>query len=309
MKFAEARPRIPALTLMFELWSNREKRYTRGEIAVYYGIYMPNFGEHVTLNTIALLAQEAEMAGWDGFFLWDHILFAQSLPLVDPWIALTIAALKTQRIRLGPLVTPIPNRHPWILARESVALDHLSHGRLIQGVGIGGDWWREYSGFGSQFNAKVQGAMLDEGLEVLLGLWSADSFSYSGMYYRVDDVQFLPAPIQKPHIPIWVAAIWPHRPPLRRAAHWNGVFPLQSEGKMSPDDVRNMLRYIHSYRTRTDPFDVVLDREVSNEGEAETTLMDEYAEAGVTWWLESFNHNHSTELIRKRILQGPPKKG
>ncbi len=217
-------------------------------------------------------------------------------------------ALKTQRIRLGPLVTPIPNRHPWILARESVDLDHLSAGRLVQGVGIGGDWWREYSGFGSSFNAKVHGAMLDEGLEVLLGLWSGDSFSYNGMYYQVDDVRFLPTPIQKPHIPIWVAAIWPHKPPLRRAARWNGVFPLQSESKMSPDDVRDMLRYIHSYRTRADPFDVILDRAVSNEGESETTLMADYAEAGVTWWLESFNHNHSTEIMRKRILQGPPKK-
>jgi alkanesulfonate monooxygenase SsuD/methylene tetrahydromethanopterin reductase-like flavin-dependent oxidoreductase (luciferase family) len=272
-----------------------------------YGIYMPNFGECASPNTLATLANEAELAGWDGFFLWDHILFAQALPLTDPWIALAAMALKTQHIRLGPLVTPIARYQPWKLARESVALDHLSAGRLVQGVGIGDDWWREYSSFGDLSNVRIHANMLDEGLEVLKGLWSGDSLSYKGRYYQVDNAQFLPPPIQKPHIPIWVAAIWPNKSPLRRAAHWNGVFPLQSEVKMSPHDVRDMLSYIFNYRTKMDPFDVILDSQVSNEKKEELSIIADYAEAGATWWLVSFNHNHSVEIVRKRILQGPPR--
>jgi alkanesulfonate monooxygenase SsuD/methylene tetrahydromethanopterin reductase-like flavin-dependent oxidoreductase (luciferase family) len=274
-----------------------------------YGIYVPNFGECATPNTLAALANEAEMAGWDGFFLWDHILFAEALPLTDPWIALAAMALKTKYIRLGPLVTPIARCQPWKLARESVALDHLSVGRLVQGVGIGEDCWREYSSFGDLSNVRTHADMLDEGLEVLKGLWSGDSFSYKGRYYQVDNARFLPPPIQKPNIPIWVAAIWPNKSPLRRAANWNGVFPLQSEVKMTPNDVRDMLIYIFSYRTKMDPFEVILDSQFSNEGKVEPSIIADYAEAGATWWLISFNHNHSAEIVRKRILQGPPKIG
>lgn len=270
-----------------------------------FGIYLPNFGEYANPNTLAALANEAEEAGWDGFFLWDHVLFSQVLPLTDPWIGLAAMALKTKYIRLGPLVTPIPRRHLEKLARESVALDQLSGGRMIQGVGIGGDWWRELSSFGNTSSDRTRAAMLDEGLTVLIGLWSGNPFSFQGNFYQIDNVQFLPPPLQQPRIPIWLAAVWPNTRPLRRAAQWDGVFPLQSEGKMTPNQVREMVCYIQRYRTATGTFDVVLDSQVSEEKE-DVEILVQYAAAGVTWWLESFKHTHSTEMVRKRILQGPP---
>src|SRR5579863_1554577 len=113
-----------------------------------YGLYLPNFGACATARELADLARAAEDAGWDGFFLWDHIAFNEPVPFVDPWVALAAIATNTERIRLGPLVTPLPRRRPQKVARESVTLDHLSGGRLVLGVGIGGDWWREYSAFG-----------------------------------------------------------------------------------------------------------------------------------------------------------------
>jgi alkanesulfonate monooxygenase SsuD/methylene tetrahydromethanopterin reductase-like flavin-dependent oxidoreductase (luciferase family) len=275
---------------------------------MHYGIYIPVFGEYASPSTLADLACEAELAGWDGFYIWDHVLFSQTLQFTDPWIALSAIALKTKKIRLGPLVTPLPRRRPWKVARETVAIDHLSGGRLIQGVGIGGDWWREYSGFGEVADAKIHSAMLDESLEVLAGLWSGSVFTYHGKYYQVNEVQFLPTPIQAPHIPIWTTVIWPNKPPLKRAARWDGIFPLQSKGPMTPDNIREMLSYIQRYRTNDRPFDVVFDHDVSSSINVDIAIIDEYARAGVTWWLESFDYNHSTEMVQKYIRQGPPRK-
>src|SRR5215217_3461395 len=88
---------------------------------------------------LARLARAAEAAGWDGFFIWD-VFGGDSTapaPVVDPWIALAAIAATTERIRFGPMVTPLPRRRPWKLAREAASLDHLSDGRLILGVGIG----------------------------------------------------------------------------------------------------------------------------------------------------------------------------
>ena len=106
-----------------------------------FGIYLPNYGPFGNARTIADLARDAESAGWNGFFVWDHIAerdeTGASPPCADPWLALTAAALQTTSIKLGTTVTPLPRRRPHKLARETVTLDWLSNGRLILGVGIG----------------------------------------------------------------------------------------------------------------------------------------------------------------------------
>ena len=152
---------------------------------MYCGVHVPNFGPYGDARTLAELAHEAEEAGWDGFFLWDTIATGSaSYPLIDPWIALAAIALRTQRVRLGALVTPLPRRRPWKVARETVSLDHLSGGRLIVGVGIGvGSHEYEYPGEAS--DPKVCAAMLDEELDVLTGLWSGEPFHYDGVHYHV----------------------------------------------------------------------------------------------------------------------------
>jgi alkanesulfonate monooxygenase SsuD/methylene tetrahydromethanopterin reductase-like flavin-dependent oxidoreductase (luciferase family) len=156
------------------------------EDSVRYGVSVPNFGVGVDARAIAELAREAEEAGWDGFFLWDH-LFAFSpgpVPVVDPWVALTAVALSTSRVWLGPMVTPLPRRRPAKLARETASLDHLCGGRLILGVGIGAMPY-EHDYLGEEADMRVRGAMLDEGLEVLTGLWSGEPFGHRGEHYRV----------------------------------------------------------------------------------------------------------------------------
>src|SRR5260370_36188121 len=134
-----------------------------------FAINTPNFGSFGDGRLLAELAHEAEAAGCDGFFVWDHIGGSpeQATPMADQWIALTAMAMATNRIKLGPMVTTLPRRRPWKLARESVTLDRLSHGRLILGVGIGSDsFYKEYSQYGESPDDQRQARMLDEGLHV-----------------------------------------------------------------------------------------------------------------------------------------------
>ncbi|HEU5199002.1 MAG TPA: LLM class flavin-dependent oxidoreductase [Ktedonobacterales bacterium] len=199
-----------------------------------YGIHVPNFGDWPNPRTLAELAREAEETGWDGFFLWDHLQTDPVMPFADPWVALAAMAQQTERIRLGPLVTPLPRRRPWQVARETVSVDQLSGGRLVLGVGIGINGWREYSAFGEPTDKVLHGAMLDEGLEVLTSLWSGEPFSFQGQHYQAQDVCFLPKPVQQPRIPIWVAGIWPNKKPFRRAVRWDGIFAHLDDGERPP---------------------------------------------------------------------------
>jgi alkanesulfonate monooxygenase SsuD/methylene tetrahydromethanopterin reductase-like flavin-dependent oxidoreductase (luciferase family) len=279
-----------------------------------FAINTPNFGSFSDVRLMAELAHEAEDAGWDGLFVWDHIggSSLQAIPMADPWVVLTAMAMTTGRIKLGPIVTPLPRRRPWKLARESVTLDHLSQGRLILGVGLGSDnFYKEYSTYGESPNGTVHGAMLDEGLDVLVQLWSGKTVSYAGQHYQLHDALCLPAPLQRPRIPIWIAGVWPLKKPFRRAASFDGVCPLKyADQLMQPDDIKEMLAYLRQFRTSDEPFDVLASGNTSGTGRQKDldTIMP-YVAAGATWWQESFAGSDSEELeaVRTRIRQGPPR--
>jgi len=184
-----------------------------------YGIYLPSVDEFSDPALLAELAYEAEEEGWDGVFIWDHI--GQPNAAADPWVSLAAIALKTKRVKLGPIVTPVARRRPWKLARETVTMDHLSNGRLILGVGLG---WsdQEFEVFGENSEARIRAEKLDEGLEVLAGLWSGETFSFSGKHFQVKEACFTPQPIQSPRIPIWACGAWgDKKAPFRRAARWD----------------------------------------------------------------------------------------
>jgi alkanesulfonate monooxygenase SsuD/methylene tetrahydromethanopterin reductase-like flavin-dependent oxidoreductase (luciferase family) len=162
---------------------------------VRYAISIPNFGEWADPRTMVELAREAEAAGWDGFFLWDHIRFSTSpLPVQDPWVLLAAIATVTERMTIGPMVTPLPRRRPWVVARQAVSLDHLSNGRVLLGVGIGEPVDVELTAFGEQGDRTVRAAMLDEALSIIAGLWSGEEFSFNGDHYQLAPMTFLPRP-------------------------------------------------------------------------------------------------------------------
>jgi alkanesulfonate monooxygenase SsuD/methylene tetrahydromethanopterin reductase-like flavin-dependent oxidoreductase (luciferase family) len=171
-------------------------------------IGLPLFDALADPAVVARLAAEAEEAGWHGVFVWDHVRWNAPIQQVaDPWITMAAIATATERVRIGPMVTPLPRRRPVKVARETATLDRLSGGRLILGVGIGLDRFAgEFSKTGEQVDDRVRGEMLDEALEILAAAWSGEPVHHHGTHYTVDDIQFLPRPVQQPGIPVWAAA-------------------------------------------------------------------------------------------------------
>ena len=274
-----------------------------------YALYMPNFGTSADPQRVADLAREAEEAGWDGFFLSDNILWTdpQAQPVGDPWVLLAAIAVATSRVRLGTLVTPLPRRRPWSVARQATTIDHLSNGRLILGVGSGGDWFGDYSAFGEPADDTTHAELLDEALTVIAGLWSGAPFSFDGAHYHVQNAQFLPRPVQQPRIPIWVGGVWPHKKPFRRAARWDGVAAEGGATHLTPQDYRAIVPYLAALRDAATPFDVTALGETAGADPASVAKVAAYAEAGVTWWLEWINGGRDLlAQMHQRIRQGPP---
>src|SRR3954453_18670693 len=173
------------------------------------GIFVAPFEELADARALARLAKRAEEKGWDGFFLWDHVDYrAPVTALADPWVCMAAIACATDRILTGPLVTPPARRRIHKLARETVTLDRLSGGRLIFGAGLGSDNSCEFSKCGEEADAKVRARLLDDGLAQLVRYWEGE---------------FEPRPVQQPRIPVWAAATYPNRRPLRRAGAWGGL--------------------------------------------------------------------------------------
>jgi alkanesulfonate monooxygenase SsuD/methylene tetrahydromethanopterin reductase-like flavin-dependent oxidoreductase (luciferase family) len=278
-----------------------------------FGIDIPNFGgDYANVRLIAEVAHEAEEAGWDGFFVWDHIgANWGEQAFCDPWMLLTAIALRTERLQLGPMVTPLPRRRPWKVAREVITLDQVSNGRAILGVGLGEG--SEYSAYHEPGDDREHGEMLDEALDILQGLWSGEAFSYSGKHYQIENVLHLPRPVQPAGIPIWVAGWWPKRKPMRRAARWQGAFPLHrgtDDDQMTPAAFQECLAFIRSQQTaeqaRT-PYDLVhVGRATYTDRGADAAQIEAYAAAGVTWWLEGAERGEKLADIRQHIRQGPP---
>lgn len=190
-----------------------------------YAFYTANFGFFGEAAALADYGAGAEAAGWDGDFIWDHLQVPGMEPTVDPWVALTAMAMRTERLVLRPMITPVPRRDIAKLARETVSIDHLSDGRLVLGVGLGWNAFPEFVGFGHEPDLKSRGAMLDEALDVLAALWSSDAVEHRGEHYTVSCDGF-GRPVREPRIPIWVGGTWPSKKPIRRAARWDGVFPI-----------------------------------------------------------------------------------
>jgi alkanesulfonate monooxygenase SsuD/methylene tetrahydromethanopterin reductase-like flavin-dependent oxidoreductase (luciferase family) len=280
-------------------------------------INLPNFGDYGDPEVLAGLAAEAEVAGWDGFFIWDHMQYfvpGQVVPVADPIVSLAAISQATQHIRFGPMVTPLARRRPWKVARETVSLDRLSGGRLILGVGLGAPAQTEFAAFGEETDAATRAGMLDEALEVVTGLWSGATFTHHGPHYQIHEAIFNPMPVQAPRIPVWVAGVWPNEAPLRRAAQWDGVFPVpQSDddsGTLTPDEIRQVVAYVGEHRTGTGVFDVTVAGESPGDDlDRAAELVDAYAQAGVTWWQEALHSRRgSLEEMQERIQQGPPRR-
>ena len=276
-----------------------------------YGLVLPLSGIDGDIERLVEYAHIAEEEGWEGIFLEDYIVYwgAQGLTY-DPWLALTAIALHTQRVRLGMTVTPLPSRLPWKLAREAITLDHLSHGRLILGFGLGD---AQDMHFGEATDVKQRAEMLDEGLDILAGLMSGRPFNYQGKHYTVNEVAFSPGPVQTPRIPIWLGGFWPRKAPALRAARWDGFCPAKvpdehGDGYIKPADIREIKTFIEEHRASAAPFDIAAGGNSSSDDPAKARAhVEPYSEAGATWWIEFVLPDPGeAEQALTRIKQGPP---
>ena len=290
-----------------------------------YAVTLPNIYVGDDPMIFAELGAEAEAAGWDGVFVWDCVHITQpeephEHAMHDPWIALTAIAMRTERVRMGTLVTPLSRRRPWKVARETVTLDRLSHGRLILPVGLGAVDDGAFSKVGEETDRRVRAQLLDESLDILAGLWSGQPFHYDGARYHLQEMTFLPPPAQSPHIPVWVVGAWPRMKSMRRVLRWDGLIPnkIGEDGKqadITPDDIRAMREYVEAERPQAEgaaPFDIIWEDETPGDDMAAAReIVRPWAEAGATWWLEAIWKGAETHGgvagMRERIRQGPPR--
>jgi len=257
------------------------------------------------------LAQEAEAAGWDGFFVWEAVW------ATDPWVTLGAIAAVTKRVRLGAIITPVSRRRPWKLASETATVDRLSGGRLILAVGLGA-LDTGFTKFGEETDRKIRAERLDEGLDIITGLWKGLPFAYDGKHYHVEPENLhltCPPPVQQPRIPIWVVGAWPRIKSMQRVLRYDGLLPdvMEKNGShwkrraTTPDDIRAMRAFVDERRTLTTPFDIVMEGETpGDEAVKAASIIRPWAEAGVTWWIEAM-WGAPDDPVRTRIQQGPPR--
>jgi alkanesulfonate monooxygenase SsuD/methylene tetrahydromethanopterin reductase-like flavin-dependent oxidoreductase (luciferase family) len=267
------------------------------------GLYLPLFDELADPVAVAGLSAEAEVAGWHGVFVWDQVRWRDPvLEVADPWITLAAIAASTEAIRIGPLVTPLARRRPAKVARETATLDRLSGGRLTLGVGLGSDEFAsELSITGEELDGRRRAEMLDESLEILAAAWTGEPVRHQGQHYTVDGMRFLPRPVQRPGVPVWVAAYSRYAKPLRRAARHQGFFPANLE---HPDELAELVARVAALRQEagvnaTDPYDIVAALPPGTDPAP-------YGAAGATWWLVEFPDDTVTvDQVRSVIRDGP----
>jgi alkanesulfonate monooxygenase SsuD/methylene tetrahydromethanopterin reductase-like flavin-dependent oxidoreductase (luciferase family) len=260
------------------------------------------------------MAQLAERHGWDGFFVWEPVWGN------DAWVMLTAAAMVTTRIRLGTMLTPLSRMRPWKLASEAATLDNLSGGRVILSVGLGATD-TGWEAFGEVTDRKTRAELLDEGLEIVTGLWRGQPFAYEGKHYHVQPTEFMvpDPPVQTPRVPIWVVGAWPYPKSLARALKYDGILPsmFDADGKAmqaNPQTLREIAAFIAAHRPSEhagQPFDIVVEGVTpGDDPQAAGAIVRKWADAGATWWIEALwyleGESITVDMIRRRIEQGPP---
>ncbi len=263
---------------------------------MHHALFLAPFTELSDPATMVAVAQAAEAAGWDGLYLWDHVLRdpAETTHVADAWTMLAAVAAATHRLRIGPMVTPVSRRRIATLVRQTVTLDHLSGGRFTMGLGLGVDGGGELTRFGEITDARTRGAILDEGADVLARAWTGEQVDHHGEHLTVDGVTFLPTPLQRPRIPLWFAARGSARKPVRRAARYDGLFAIEVDATGLGD----MLDVVVAERGSLDGFDVA----VRSSPIEDPALLEV---PGVTWAMHAFPPDVAATDILAVARAGP----
>jgi hypothetical protein len=283
------------------------------------GVVLPNIGLFADVALLAELGARAEAVGWDGVFVWDALGVAMDDPRLEPacdaWIALGLIAAGTERVTIGPMITPLSRRRPWVVGRQTLTLDHLSGGRLVLPVGLGALEDEAFARVNEETDRVRRAERLDESLAIIERIWRGEPFTFQGTHYQVDGLAMKPSSVQQPRIPVWVVALWPRRKSMRRALAWDGVLPAveRPDGSRSwnpvPDDIRAIKKDIEG--AVSDNYEIVVEIDTSEKPREEAkAIAEDYADAGVTWWLQpvwQMMYRHPAEVapLRDEIDKGP----
>lgn len=253
-----------------------------------HALYLPPFGPLAEPQSMIDIALAAEASGWDGLFLWDHVLRPPEEPreIADTTVVLAAVAARTERLRLGPMVTPLVRRRPQKVAREIITLDRLSGGRITVGLGLGVDSGRELSAFGELTDARARGDLLQEGAALIEALLRGELLVHRGRYFTAEDVQFQPTGIQEPRPPIWLASRGDARRPVRRAARYDGLFHIE----VDLPRFQAAVDLVAQERGSLDDFDFAV---LAIPG----VDLDAFAAAGATWAMHSFLPGESADDV------------
>lgn len=269
-----------------------------------YGVVLPG-GNATEQLELAVLAQEK---GWDGVFVWEGVYG------IDAWGLLCAMAVRTDRVRLGTLLTPLPWRRPWKVASQAATLDQLSHGRAILAVGLGAYPDMEM-GTGEVSDRRERAERLDEGIDLIRTLWSGGR-TYHGRHLDFDateraELVDLARPVQE-NLPIWVVGRWPRPKSMQRAARCDGVIPEYSppEKPATSQDRRELRMWLAEHGARPD-IDMIAEGQTRGADPESVAYVAGHGEDGCTWWLEvrweGSEEGSPVELIRERIAAGPPR--
>jgi alkanesulfonate monooxygenase SsuD/methylene tetrahydromethanopterin reductase-like flavin-dependent oxidoreductase (luciferase family) len=256
------------------------------------GLFVAPFDALADPRVVGDLAARAEDAGWEGFFVWDHLQYGDRVTAIaDAWTCCAAVAMRTSSVLFGPMVTPLPRRRPQVLARQAAGLAQLSQGRFVLGLGLGDDWVGEFSAFGDEPDPRVRGRMLDEGLGVLSGLLSGEAVDHDGDHYAVRGARFSPAA----QVPIWLGGRFGNAAPLRRAAHHDGFFVI---GLDAPGDVASVVEGLHAQQAAPG-FELVVDLRTDEDHEP-------WLDSGATWVLTRVGpFDLDLEEVRRVVDAGP----
>lgn len=288
-------------------------------------LYAPTCNDYGDPHCLIALAQAAEAAGFDGFFIWDHLVWVPGgkTPLVDATVMLGALVQATRHIRLGAMITPLSRRRPWKFAKELATLDHLSSGRIVCGVGLGDPVAVDFAPFGEETTPLGRARRLDEGLAILDPLLRGNAVTHDGNHYQLHDARLAPACRQVPRVPIWVAAAQPGEAGFRRAARWDGCFPIKLPATpldsateidwaawwLTPSEFGAGVELIQ--RLRIDlgsPFEHVASGSTMYQQEDAAATLTRYAAAGATWWFEWVMDAPGTfEQTLEAARRGPPR--
>lgn len=276
-----------------------------------FGFIIPNGSS----KQILTLASEAEKAGWDGVFYYDDIYTDKKTEMSAAWPIMAAIAVTTKKIKFGSLLTAIGRRRPWEVARESVTVDQLSGGRLVIPTGLGWVGDGAYAKAGMESDRKIRAELLDEGLDIIDGLWSGKPFRYSGKHNQIKAMTFVPRPVQKPRIPIWVVGAWKRPKSMARVLKYDGLIPVikkpdGSHDVVTAEKIREMKEFVFQnrkiLRNRRKEFDIIKDGMTPTNQRKGREIVAPFAEAGATWWMETMWGTRRHQKVLERISAGPP---